>query len=191
MIRPVILALAALSLLTALPVGAEIYSWRDKDGKVHYSDQPPMGGEVKVLRGGVQRSPKRSAAETPETGDAAQDQANAGQAQAQGQNQAQAPQGQGKPAAADNKPKTAAEQEQAFRQRRAEAAEAQAKTDKENAAKAERERYCQAARNQLAALQSGQRMVRFGDSGERVVLDDAARAEETARTQRQVDEACR
>lgn len=189
MTRPATLAVAILSLLAALPVGAEIYSWRDKEGKVHYSDQPPANGDVKVLRGGVQRSPSRSTTEAPaESADAGQGQSAQGQNPAPAQNP---PQGQAKAPAADSKPKTAAEQEQAFRQRRAEAAEAQAKADKENAAKAERERYCQSARNQLAALQSGQRMVRFGENGERVVLDDAARAEETARTQRQVDEACR
>ncbi|QDF96774.1 hypothetical protein CJ010_09655 [Azoarcus sp. DD4] len=176
MIRRATLTIAALSLLTALPVGAEIYSWRDKDGKIHYSDQAPPSGDVKVLRGGVQRPSSRNAA--PAEG------ATEGAAQEQGQTQA-------KPAATETKPKTAADQEQAFRQRRAEAAEAQAKADKENKNSAERERNCQEARNQLAALQSGQRMARFGEGGERVVMDDAMRSEETARTQRLVDDLCR
>lgn len=172
---------AALSLLIALPAGAEIYSWRDKDGTVHYSDQAPPTGDVKVLRGGITRPAARNGAGETEEGEQGQPQA---QAQPQGQTQA-------KPAAADNKPKTAAEQEQAFRQRRAEAAEAQAKADKDSANEAERARRCQAARNQLAALQSGQRMARFGEDGERVVLEDADRAAETERTQRLIDEVCR
>lgn len=39
-----------LALLSALPAAAEIYSWKDKDGRTHYSDVPPPTGEVKVLR---------------------------------------------------------------------------------------------------------------------------------------------
>ncbi|ANQ84746.1 hypothetical protein dqs_1702 [Azoarcus olearius] len=183
--RALVLSALVVALSSALPVLGEIYSWRDKDGKVHYSDQAPPSGDVKVLRGGVQRP--RSAAPTPAEEDGASAAANG--ATQSGAN------GEAKPAAeaksAENRPKTAAEQEQAFRQRRAEAAEAQAKAEKENAVKADRERLCQEARNQLAALQSGQRMVRYGKDGERVVLDDAMRAEEAARTQRHVDEACR
>ncbi|AWI74669.1 MAG: DUF4124 domain-containing protein [Azoarcus sp.] len=47
MMRP---ALVLIALLTALPVSAEIFSWKDKDGKVNFSDVPPPTGEVKTLR---------------------------------------------------------------------------------------------------------------------------------------------
>lgn len=168
MIRPPVLVLAALLMSTALPASAEIYSWRDKDGKIHYADQAPPSGEVKVLRGGVPQTSAPAPA-TPAQGEAA--------AATKG--------------GVENKPKSVAEQEQAFRQRRAEAAEAQAKAEKENTDSADRERQCSELRNQLAALQSGQRMARYGSSGERVVMDDAMRAEETGRTQRQIEEGCR
>lgn len=29
---------------------AEIYKWKDAEGKMHYSDQPPNGGKAKVLQ---------------------------------------------------------------------------------------------------------------------------------------------
>lgn len=38
MIRP---ALALLLVLLAWPAGAEIYKWKDANGKVHYGDHPP------------------------------------------------------------------------------------------------------------------------------------------------------
>ena len=53
MIRPAALLLA---LMVALPAAAQIYSWKDKDGRVHYADLPPPTGEVKMLR-----SPTRAA----------------------------------------------------------------------------------------------------------------------------------
>jgi glutaredoxin len=40
---------AAFSLLPLLSSGAgEIYQWKDQEGKTHFSDTPPPGGEVKI-----------------------------------------------------------------------------------------------------------------------------------------------
>ena len=69
-------------------------------------------------------------------------------------------------------------------------AEAQAKAEEEAARDAERQRFCEQARNQLGALQSGQRVSRFNAAGEREFLDDAARSTEIARLQQQVAEHC-
>jgi len=44
--KPTLLVLA---LCLALPVGAQVYRWVDKDGKVHYSSQKPPDVEVKEL----------------------------------------------------------------------------------------------------------------------------------------------
>ena len=106
-----------------------------------------------------------------------------------------------KPAAADAatgsaaadaaKPKTWAEKELEFRQRRAEAAETQAKAEQESSKDAERQRACEQARNQLAALRSGQRIARFNSDGEREYLDDAGRAGEIERTQKYADSVCK
>ena len=42
---------------------AQVYSWRDADGKMHYSDKPPPGVDAKKLRSGAQ-----SGAGTPSSG---------------------------------------------------------------------------------------------------------------------------
>ena len=167
MIRP---SLALLALLTALPVAAQIYSWKDKDGKIHYSDTPPPTGEMKTLQ-----RPTRTPPPMP-TGGAASETAEGKKADTN---------------ADPAKPKTLAERELEFRQRRAAEAEAQAKAEKEAAEAADRQRACEQARNQLAALNSGQRISRFNASGEREFLDDAARNAEIAQTQRLIDQACR
>lgn len=60
MIRPAALLLA---LMVALPATAQIYSWKDKDGRVHYADLPPPTGEVKMLRGSTKAAAEPAAAE--------------------------------------------------------------------------------------------------------------------------------
>jgi len=165
MIRPAVLLLA---LLTALPVAAQIYSWKDKDGKTHYSDIPPPSGPVKTLRG------------TPVAAPVAAPSGEQGEAEAAG----------GQPAADEGKPKTLAEREEEFRKRRAAEAEAQAKAQEEQQREADRQRFCEDARNQLAALNSGQRIARMNAAGEREFVGDEARAADIERLQRQIDENC-
>lgn len=169
MIRPALLLLA---LVTALPAAAEIFSWKDKDGKMHYSDIPPSQGEVNTLRGAAPR-PEPQSVTVP------------GEPVVDG---AQPAPGSANPAA--TKPKTLAERELEFRQRRAAEAEDLAKAEKETAEAAERQRACERARNQLTALSSGQRVSRFNAAGERIVLDDSGRAAEIENTQKQVEQFC-
>src|SRR5690606_41292588 len=54
MIRRTVIAIA---LFAALPALAQIYSWKDKDGKVHYGDTPPPTGEVNQIRGAPAAKP--------------------------------------------------------------------------------------------------------------------------------------
>ena len=61
MIRPAALMLA---LMLTLPATAQIYSWTDKEGRVHYADLPPPTGEVKVLRGPARAATERAADES-------------------------------------------------------------------------------------------------------------------------------
>jgi hypothetical protein len=157
-----------LALATALPVAAQIYSWKDKDGRTVYSDVPPPTGEVKTLQRGRTSPPPPPPAATEGAA------APAGGASAD-------------PA----KPKSTADRDLEFRQRRAAEAEAQAKAEKDAAAITERQRFCEQARNQLTALQSGQRIARPNAAGEREFLDDSARAEETNRLQQQIDQSCK
>ena len=76
--------------------------------------------------------------------------------------------------------KKAAEQEQA----------AKAKADEDKLA-AQRADNCRAARGHLTALESGQRIARTNDKGEREVLDDKGRADETRRAREVVASDCR
>lgn len=160
-------AALVVALFSALPALAQIYSWKDKDGRMHYSDTPPPTGDVNVIRGGPapRPAPPAAAVEPASEGDATK-------------------------AAEAARPPTLAEREQAFRERRAAAAEAAAKADEDAASEAERQRFCEQARNQLAALESGQRVSRFNAAGGREFLDDTARAEEAGRLRQQLSESC-
>lgn len=88
-------------------------------------------------------------------------------------------------------PQTAAEQEQAFRQRRAEAEEKAKKEEKLAQETKAKENYCAGLRRELTSLQSGQRIVRTDDKGERVFLEDAQIQQEIARVQRDIAADCR
>ncbi|MHB1372890.1 MAG: DUF4124 domain-containing protein [Thauera sp.] len=160
-------AALVVALFSALPALAQIYSWKDKDGRIHYGDTPPPTGEINVIQRGPAPRPAPPAA-APEA-------ATAG-GEAKAEDPARAP--------------TLTEREQAFRERRAAAAEAEAKAAEEAAREAERERFCEQARNQLAALESGQRVSRFNAAGERELLDDATRGAEAARLRQQIAEHC-
>jgi hypothetical protein len=50
---------------------------------------------------------------------------------------------------------------------------------------------CRNARSQIAALESGQRIARINDKGEREVLDDKGRAEEMRRAREVANSDCR
>ncbi len=95
------------------------------------------------------------------------------------------------PANGADKSRSVAEQEQAFKKRRQEAADKEKKAAEEAAQAQEREKACEEARNQLAALESGQRMSRAAPDGSRIVLDDEMRAQETAAMTKRVQETCK
>lgn len=93
---------------------------------------------------------------------------------------------------AASKPKSLAEQEADFKKRRSEQAEAQGKEQKEAAEKAQRQRACDDAKNYLAGLESGARIARTDPkTGERVFLEDAARAKEIANARQSVQANCK
>lgn len=157
MLRP---ALTALALLFALPVTAQIYQWKDADGRTHYSDTPPPSGEVKTLRGAAPQN------HTPIM-DATTDAEVVADSEAE-----------------DRSP------EAQFRARRAAAAAAEEETAAAAAREAERERFCAEVRNQLKGLQSGLRIGRMNAAGERDFLTDAERSAEISRLQQQLAEHC-
>jgi hypothetical protein len=91
-----------------------------------------------------------------------------------------------------SKPKSMAEKEADFRKRQADQAEAQGKQQKEAAETAQRQRACEEARNYLAGLEGGARITRVDPkTGERVFLEDDARAQEIGRARQSVQANCK
>ncbi len=167
---PALLAavLAFAALVTALPAQAQ-WKWRDKDGRITVSDLPPPREvpEKDILR--KPNSATRAAAPAAVA----------------------APAATTPPAAAASAPPTALEREVQARKRAADEEKA-AKARAEEARNATRRaENCRQARNQLTALESGQRIARTNDKGEREVLDDQGRAQETQRAREVIASDCR
>jgi len=86
--------------------------------------------------------------------------------------------------------KSVADQDAAFRKRTAEREESRVKQAKAEEDEAIRLRNCEQARGQAAALQTGGRMARFNDKGERIAIDDNERERSIAEAQRAIEEWC-
>ncbi|NML27566.1 DUF4124 domain-containing protein [Zoogloea dura] len=86
---------------------------------------------------------------------------------------------------------TYVEKEQAFRKRRAEAAEAEEKARRDEVQEQNRQQMCTNLRQQLAGLESGQRIARFADNGEPVFMEDNERAAEVEKTRASIDKNCK
>jgi type IV secretory pathway VirB10-like protein len=155
--------LAAACLLMSAPAEAQ-WKWRDSRGQVHISDTPPPRDipDKDVLQR-AEPQPRKQAAPPPAVA-------------------ASAP-GPATPPPADpelEERKRKAEQEQAARQ----------KAD-EKRLKAQREENCRRAREQLATMDSGMRIVRVKPDGEREYLSDAQRASEAQRARDAIASDCR
>jgi hypothetical protein len=162
---PILLALTA-ALLAAAPVAAQqLYKYVGPDGKVQYSDRPPPGGQkaekVTGTRGGTVSSGAPAAAAA------------------------------GEGAAKSSGPRSLAEQEQEFRKRRLEAEEKAAKNAKLAEDKRARDESCAALRTQLAGVQSGARIARINEQGDRVFLEDDGIQQEIQRLQREIASTCK
>ena len=86
--------------------------------------------------------------------------------------------------------KSTAELEKDFQKRREAQAEAQHKEQQAAAEQKQKSSSCDAARRNLAALQSGQRIARFDKNGERVFMTDAEAARAIERSQQQIKTYC-
>jgi len=173
-------------LAVALSANAQIYQWKDKDGKTHFSDRPPPN------QPGVQaQTPKRvhpsSTVTKPEQdeAEAEPETAESGEGGVEPKNAVAAPAS----ASAQEKNPTGQRDEE-FRKRRAATAEAGEKAEKDAALKARREQECQRARAQYATLNSGQRIALPTESGGRSVLDDRERAVEIERAKGLIETFC-
>ena len=88
-------------------------------------------------------------------------------------------------------PLTSAEQEQEYRKRQQEADKDGKKAEQEQQAKAQRNEGCERTREYLNTLQSGQRIARTNPSGERYYMDENQVAQEIAKAQQSVQQACK
>ena len=164
-------------LVAALSASAQIYQWKDKDGKTHFSDMPPPnqpGVRVQTLE---RASPPATVAE-PEPDET----------ETEGEGGAE-PGATPAPASVQEKSQTGQRDEE-FRKRRAAAAEAREKAEKDAADTAQRRQDCLRARGQYAALNSGQRIFLPTEGGDRRVLSDGERAAEIARTEELIEAFC-
>lgn len=159
------LALAlALTFAITLPAQAQ-WKWRDKDGQVNVSDRPPPN---EVPEKDILARPQlqtRRAANAAAAASAASGAASA------------AP--------------TALEREVQARKRQAEQEEAAKNKAEEERIAAVKAQNCRNARSQIAGLESGQRIARVNEKGEREVLDDKGRADEMRRAREVANSDCR
>jgi hypothetical protein len=88
-------------------------------------------------------------------------------------------------------PLTAAEQEQEYRKRQAEAGKSAEKAEAERRAKTERNEACERTKEYLSTLQSGQRIARTDAKGERYYMEEAQVAQEVAKAQQSMQQACK
>jgi hypothetical protein len=156
-----------LALYLALPASAQMYKWMDSNGKVQYSDKPPPGNvKPEKLRDPAPAPAARAPAAGEDKGAPKKDAAKAG-------------------------PRTAAEQEQAFRKRQSDANKAQEEEKKKQSAESDREENCKRAKASLANFELGGRQTRIDEKGERVFMDEAQIAQETARVKQIAAAACK
>ena len=156
--------LAAL-LLGAGPALAQ-YKWKDSRGQVHASDMPPP-----------RDNPDKDVLQRPSSGPS---------------RMAAAPATGATLAASAALPgKLPVDPELEARRKRTEDEAKVLKRADEDRLAAQRSENCQRARQQMATLDNGQRLVRYSDKGERVVLDDAARADEAQAARRAIAQDCR
>jgi type IV secretory pathway VirB10-like protein len=143
--------------------------WKDKDGRINASDRPPPR---EVPESAIMQRPAADARRA--------------QAAAAAQPAATAASAPGAPAA-----QTPLEREVEARKKAAEAERAAKAAAEEEKLKARRAENCRAARGNLATLESGVRIARTNDKGEREVLEDAQRAEEMRRARDVIASDCR
>lgn len=140
------------------------YQWRDANGNMIISDQPPPAS---VKPSQIIKSaplPKAAPAPVPAASTA-------------------------KPA--DSKaPLTLAEKDQAFKKRQQEKAEADKSTAEKQAAAEQKAKYCEELATKMRTLQSGMRITQVDKSGETRMMENADREKEMSTTSRDIASKC-
>jgi hypothetical protein len=148
---------AILGVLLAVPAQAQ-WKWRDKNGQTQYSDLPPPAG---VAESDILQRPNAAQRAAPAVVVAASGAAS------------------GAPALA---PKGSDPELEAKRRKAEQEVAAKKKAEDEKVAIAKADN-CLRAKAQIRTLESGIRIARTNDKGEREFMDDTARAAEAKRTQ--------
>jgi hypothetical protein len=166
----VVVLTAMLGLAVALPASAQ-WKWRDKSGQTQYSDLPPPAGtsDKDIMQRPGPGTSIRAAA--PLAASAA-----ASGASGVAASPSLAPRG--------------AEPELEAKRKKVEQDAADKKKADEAKTAAQKADNCNRAKAQMRTLDSGVRMGRMNDKGEREYLDDAARADEAKRTRDVIASEC-
>lgn len=162
-----ILLLIALCLPLAATAQGQ-WKWRDAQGRVQFSDRPPPQG-----------TPEKDILARPANAPKPIQVVPYGQA-------ASAPAAAAAPAASTPQERAAASD----KARKAAESEAKIKAQEQRDAQAKADN-CRAARQQLAALESGVRVATVNERGERTVLDDSQRAQEIRKAQAVIAADCK
>lgn len=157
-------ALLCALMLAALAMPAEAqWKWRDAKGRITVSDLPPPRDVPQEF---ILQRPDPAAQQRPAAAPAA-------------------------PAASVPAPGAPVDRELQARKQAAEQEQvAREKADEAKLAE-QRAENCRSARAHLSALESGQRLARFNEKGEREILDDKGRAAETQRARQVIASDCR
>ncbi len=170
--KTLLILAAAIATAAAGAAQAQIKCWTE-NGKRVCGDSPPAGAKVTTIRG-TTPAPAGAAPAAPAAKDAA------GKDEKTDKTDKAAKKG----------PLTPAEQEQEYRKRQAEsqkAAEKLAAGQRESAAKLA---ACEQAKAALRSFETGQRIQRTDDKGERYFLDDAQIAQERSQARQTVQRSC-
>jgi hypothetical protein len=135
---------------------AQLYKWKDANGRMQYGDVPPPGVDATPMRAPPAGSPAPAPADKK----------------------------------ADSKSDKALSPEAAFRKRQQERDAADDKDAKDRAQAENKRANCDQAQGQLRLLESGQRVATINTDGERVIMDDDARARQMERAQKAVSDWC-
>ena len=161
-IAAIALGLIATSLIT--PASAQIYQWKDANGRTVVSDTPPPGSVAKKQRiGGSAPAP---AAEPAATSAPAAPVAKSG-------------------------PQGLSERDMEFKKRQQEQKEKADKAAKEEADKTARQENCDRARQALTTLESQQPVATVDEKGERQIMGESARQAEIERLRKIVADSCK
>jgi hypothetical protein len=149
--------------------GREIYTWKDKNGVVHYSDTAPDDPKAESMEapeayfpGSADAYPDRPAADIPGADKPSSGQASSG-------------------AGAENEEISYAEQKRR---------EIARNREERRAAQAERDRKCAAAREQVAALEPHRRVFFTNDQGETERMDDEVRVGKVEEAKAEIAKYC-